>query len=94
MPDILTIPDAARPFIGASGLTCRQVALLHVAAANPGISVGPAADAMHVPKPAITRAADALIAAGLLFKTRSLEDQRKVYMLITEAGRRLIEGGS
>lgn len=90
----LTIPVEARPFLAASRIaelvTCRQMALLHVVAANPGRSVGVLAQHLGTHKPAVTRACDMLVKHGLVDRLVDAEDRRKNSIRITAQGTLLL----
>jgi DNA-binding MarR family transcriptional regulator len=94
MTNTLTIPPAARAFFIAAdadaNMTCRQMAILALVAAHPGLSNGPIAGAMKISRPVVTRAADRLTELGLLLRVQDDEDRRKVCLTVTAAGRRLL----
>lgn len=89
-----TIPAAARAFVIAAdadaNMTCRQMAILAVAAEYPGLSNGPIAAVLDISRPVVTRAADRLVELGLLLRMQDDEDRRKVRLTVTAAGRRLL----
>jgi len=94
MTNTLTTPAAARPFLIAAdadvNMTCRQMAILALAAEHPGLSNRPLADMLGAAPPVITRAADRLVMLGLLLRMQDDEDRRKVCLTVTAAGRRLL----
>lgn len=86
----ITIPPAAAPFARASrrgdSFTCRHIATLALIVANPGTGVREIAAALDVPKPAVTRAAQALISDGLIISTDHQHDRRLVAFRPTKDG--------
>lgn len=91
MPDQLTIPPAAQPFLAASKLsetmTCRQVAALLIIAANPGRSTGEIAESIDAPKPSITRGIAKMAALGFVRSEPHTGDRRLIRVSLTAAGR-------
>lgn len=89
-----TFPANAWPFVIAAdadaNMTCRQMAILALAAAHPGLSNRPIADMLGVAPPVITRAADRLVMLGLMLRMQDDEDRRKVQLTATASGRRLL----
>lgn len=83
----ITIPAEAATFLAWSldndQLTCRQAAILMVIRANPGMSVGPLAVVIGVPKPSVTRAADKLVKMGYLKRQTDFLDRRMVKLVPT-----------
>lgn len=94
MTDDITIPANARPFVIAAdtdaNMTCRQMAVLALVNAHPGLSNGPIAGALGAAPPVITRAADRLVLLGLMEREQDREDRRKVSLTVTTAGKRLL----
>ena len=92
MSGALTIPALAAPFIvaGKKGMTARQIALLHVIAANPGASIGPLADAVGMGKGNVSIACDKLEAMGFAARTPHPQDGRLVQLHATAAGKRAV----
>jgi len=77
----MTVPDIVTPFlpwIEDDHMTCRQVAILLLLRANPGVSTGAVASALNLNKPCITRAVDKLELLGLVTRTTHREDRRLV----------------
>jgi DNA-binding MarR family transcriptional regulator len=71
-------------------LTLRQLALLELATAE-GTEVRLASTALNLNKPACTRAADRLSEEGLLQRKLIVGDRRRILMVATAKGKRLIE---
>lgn len=94
----ITIPAEAQALLALSErhvhLTCRQLAILHVVAANPGLSNVDIVAATGIPKPVVTRMGDALIPLGLVHRRENPDDRRRVEITITDEGRRLIGGAA
>jgi DNA-binding MarR family transcriptional regulator len=94
MTDNITIPANAWPFVDAANtdanMTCRQMAILALVDAHPGLSNRPIADALGIQPPVVTRAADRLTELGLLLRMQDDEDRRKVCLTVTAAGQRLL----
>lgn len=88
----VTIPSAVAPFVraGHADLSCRHVATLALIVAQPGISVREIAAALDVPKPAVTRALDALADEGLITRTTPASDRRLVSLHPTPRGVELL----
>lgn len=94
MTELLTIPAGARPFVLAAqaerDMTCRQVAILALVAEHPNESNKAIAAALNLPKPVVTRAVDKLVELKLMKRRTSMLDRRKVEMVTTAAGDRLL----
>ena len=74
---------------GAAGLTPTQGQILAVLAARGGgLGVGALAEALGVRQPTVSDALAALVAKGLVRKTRRRDDGRAVSLALTPAGRR------
>jgi DNA-binding MarR family transcriptional regulator len=86
----LDIPPLARPFLEAATLddlmTCRQVAVLIIAAGNPAQSTKDIASTLGAPVGAISRAAQKLAGLGLLDSIRDAGDRRRVQLAPSPAG--------
>lgn len=89
MPDTLTVPANAVPFISAAAIeanmTCRQAAILALIDANPGCGIGAVARTLALPPPVVSRAVDKMLLLGLLTRVTSDEDRRRV--VLTTAAR-------
>lgn len=53
------------------------------------VKVSDISDALHIPRPGVTRTVKEMEAGGYLQKTASTEDGRVTYLTITEAGKKL-----
>ena len=77
----MTVPDIVNPFlpwIEEDQMTCRQVAILLLLRANPGVSTGAVASALNLNTPCVTRAVDKLELLGLITRTVHRDDRRLV----------------
>ena len=85
------LPVYALPFAAAMetyrDISCRQFVLLALVEQEPGQSVSPLAERMGVPKPLITRNAQALAGLGLVKVERDQDDLRLVRISVTPKGR-------
>jgi DNA-binding MarR family transcriptional regulator len=66
------------------------VTLLAVIKYTPGIGVKELAERERVSAPAMSRHVDRLVKAGLVSRTASDDDRRRVGLTLTEAGRRVL----
>ena len=89
-PVLLQINRHLRKELGPLGITAGQAALLHAIRTNPRIGVRDLALREGVSPPAITGHLDRLEAAGLVRRTRSLADRRRVVLEVTETGVRTL----
>lgn len=94
MTTTLTIPSAAQAFILASqpdaNMTCRQIAILALVAEHPGESNKILARTLGLSAPVVTRTADKLVELGLMRRHIAVMDRRKVALVVTPAGARLL----
>jgi len=94
MTDTLTIPFEAQAFIRASqpdaNMTCRQIAILALVAKHPGESNKILARTLGLSAPVVTRTADKLVELGLMKRHIAVRDRRKVALVVTSAGTRLL----
>jgi DNA-binding MarR family transcriptional regulator len=72
------------------GVTGRQVALLRQVQRRPGISIGDLADLEGVSAAALSVHVDRLASLGLVERSRSGEDRRRVGLVVTGAAARLL----
>lgn len=73
------------------GISGGQATLLHLVQQNPGIGVRELADRERISAPGMVGHVDRLEAAGLVARTRSEIDRRRVGLTVTEEGRRLLK---
>jgi DNA-binding MarR family transcriptional regulator len=72
------------------GITATQAALLHTIKTTPGVGIRELATIEGMSRPATTTAIDRLQRAGLVLRTPSREDGRRVELEVTPAGRRVL----
>lgn len=72
-------------------LTMRELTILLHLRLRRDLSTCELSDALSVPKPAITRAVDALETIGLVHRKRNPDDMRFVRMTLSESGRLYLE---
>jgi DNA-binding MarR family transcriptional regulator len=72
------------------GVTSRQVTLLWLIRANPGLSLTELAAEEGITTPALSGHVDRLERAGLIERVRSDEDRRRVGLTVTTEGARLL----
>ena len=74
-------------------LTAPQLIILTEIARHQEVPLGVLARATHMGSPTATGVVDRLERQGLVVRTRSESDRRRVFVALTEAGRRLVEKG-
>ena len=89
-PVLLQLNRQLRKELAPLGITAGQAALLHAIRTNPRIGVRDLAAREGISPPAITAHIDRLEAAGLVGRTRSLEDRRRVALAVTDKGVRIL----
>ena len=89
-PVLLKLNRELRREIHVLGVTGGQAALLAVLRGHPGIGVRELADLEGVSAPAMSGYVDRLEAAGLVRRTRSDTDRRRVGIDLTPAGLRVL----
>ncbi len=89
-PLLLHLNRHLRRELAPLGVTAGQAALLHAIRTNPGAGVRELAEREGVSPPRVTAALDRLEADGLVRRTRSGSDRRRVVLEITEAGHRVL----
>jgi DNA-binding MarR family transcriptional regulator len=89
-PLLLQLNRQLRRELAPLGITAGQAALLHAIRTHPGIGVRELAEREGMSSPAITVAVDRLEAAGLVRRTRSGTDRRRVELEVTERGLRTL----
>ncbi len=73
------------------GVTSRQVTLLWLIRNHPGLSLRELAAEERISAPALSGHVDRLEKAGLIERTRDGSDRRRVGLVLTEAGARLLK---
>ena len=89
-PLILHLTRHLRRELTPLGVTAGQAALLHAIRVNPGAGVRELAEREGVSPPRVTAALDRLEADGLVRRTRSGADRRRVVLEVTDAGLRVL----
>lgn len=89
-PVLLQLNRQLRRELAPLGITAGQAALLHAIRTNPGMGVGDLADREGMSAPAMTTNVDRLETAGLVRRTRSTRDRRRVDLEVTEKGVRIL----
>ncbi len=89
-PLLLQLNRQLRRELAPLGVTAGQAALLHAIRTHPGIGVRELAAREGMSSPAITAAIDRLEVAGLVLRTRSGTDRRRVELEVTERGLRIL----
>jgi len=99
--DTLTVADRLRPVLlqinrelkretRAGGFSTEQVALLVAIKYSPGIGVRELAGQERISAPAMSKHVDRLERAGLVTRTPSEHDRRRVGLTLTDEGRRVL----
>jgi DNA-binding MarR family transcriptional regulator len=89
-PVLLRLARELRKETEQFGVTSRQVTLLWLVKHRPGLSLRELAAEEGVSPPAISSSVDRLERQGLLERLRSAEDRRRVGLVLTPAGARLL----
>ena len=89
-PLVLQLARHLRRELGPLGITGGQAALLHAIRTNRGIGVRGLAEREGVSPPRVTAAVTRLEAMGLVARTRSSSDRRRVELEVTEEGLRVL----
>jgi DNA-binding MarR family transcriptional regulator len=89
-PTLLHLNRRLRKELGPLGITGGQASLLWAIRRNPGFGVGDLAEREGVSPPAMTAYVDRLEAAGLVARTRSEQDRRRVELALTDEGVRVL----
>lgn len=89
-PVLLRLARELRKETEQFGVTSRQVTLLWLVKQRPGLSLRELAAEEGVSPPAISSSVDRLERQGLLERLRSAEDRRRVGLVLTPAGARLL----
>ena len=89
-PVLLRLARELRKETEQFGVTSRQVTLLWLVKRNPGLSLRELAGEEGISPPALSGYVDRLERQGLLERVRSGEDRRRVGLVLTPAGARLL----
>ena len=89
-PVLLHLSRQLRRELAPLGITGGQAAILHAIRSKPGIGVRDLAVREGISTPGMTAFLDRLQAAGLVRRTRSDSDRRRVELEVTEEGQRLL----
>ena len=89
-PVVLRLSRELRKETEQFGVTSRQVTLLWLVRQSPGLSLRELAAEEGISPPAISGYVDRLERQGLLERVRSSEDRRRVGLVLTPAGARLL----
>lgn len=86
----MAITRAYKPLLDAMGLTYPQYLVLNALGESDGATIGAIAARLDLESSTVTPLVKRLEAAGLVMRRRGLEDERKVEVTMTEAGRGLL----
>lgn len=89
-PVLLQLSRHLRRELAPLGITAGQAALLHAVRTNPGIGVRDLARREGVSAAAMSTALTRLETAGLLTRSRTGDDRRRVGLELTESGHRVL----
>jgi DNA-binding MarR family transcriptional regulator len=89
-PTLLHLNRRLRKELGPLGITGGQASLLWAIRRSPGVGVRDLAEQEGVSPPAMTAYVDRLEAAGLVARTRSEQDRRRVELALTDEGVRVL----
>jgi DNA-binding MarR family transcriptional regulator len=89
-PTLLHLNRRLRKELGPLGITGGQASLLWAIRSKPGLGVRELAELEGVSPPAMTAYVDRLEAAGLVARTRSQRDRRRVELALTDEGVRVL----
>jgi len=89
-PVLLRLARELRKETESLGVTSRQVTLLWLIKASPGLSLRELAAEERISAPALSGHVDRLEKAGLIERVRDADDRRRVGLTLTEAGMRLL----
>lgn len=89
-PLLLRLNRDLRRELAAVGITGGQAALLHQIRQTPGVGVRELAARERISPPAMSGYIDRLEAAGLVERVRSQSDRRRIGLLVTPAGIRVL----
>jgi DNA-binding MarR family transcriptional regulator len=89
-PVLLRLARGLRHESEQFGITSRQVTLLWLIKTRPGLSLRELAAEERISPPALSGSVDRLEREGLVERVRSTEDRRRVGLVLTPHGRRLL----
>ena len=89
-PVVLRLARGLRKETEQVGITARQATLLWLIKRSPGLSLGELAAEEDISPPALSGHVDRLEAIGLVERTRSSPDRRRVGLRLTEQGSQLL----
>lgn len=85
-----SLDRTSRRLMRDHGITSAQRALLNAVFMKPGASVGEIAQAVGLGQATVTDTLDRLVARGLVIRTRSTLDRRRVEVRLTPTAERLV----
>jgi DNA-binding MarR family transcriptional regulator len=89
-PVLLRVARELRKETEQLGVTARQVTLLWLVRTSPGLSLRELAEEEGITAPALSAHVDRLEAAGLLERVRATDDRRRVGLVLTPEGAKLL----
>jgi DNA-binding MarR family transcriptional regulator len=89
-PVLLRLARELRKETEQLGVTARQATLLWLVKRSPGLSLAELAAEEGISPPALSGHVDRLERAGLLTRTRTSEDRRRVGLALTDEGAKLL----
>jgi DNA-binding MarR family transcriptional regulator len=89
-PVVLRLSRELRRETERFGVTARQSTLLWLIRRSPGLSLRDLAELERISPPALSGHVDRLERAGLVERVRSTDDRRRVGLLLTPVGERLL----
>jgi DNA-binding MarR family transcriptional regulator len=89
-PVLLRLNRHLRRELAPLGITAGQAALLHAIDTGVAVGVRELAERERLSRPRVTAAIDRLEAMGLVTRTRSEVDRRRVELAVTAEGRRIL----
>lgn len=87
----MAVTRAYKPLLDELGLTYPQYLVLSVLGESDGLTIGGIAARLDLESSTVTPLVKRLEGAGLLNRTRSLEDERRVEVTLTPAGQAMLE---
>lgn len=87
----MAVTRAYKPLLDEMGLTYPQYLVLSVLGESDGLTIGTIAARLDLESSTVTPLVKRLETAGLVNRTRSLDDERRVEVTLTPAGQALLE---